>query len=117
LYFYSSSGWRRAGIPQSISCHRKYFFVSGNLKSFHFYDAFIMTENKSLIRLEAFSDGVFAIAITLLILEVNLPHTEVPGSLWTRLLALWPSFFAFAPQLFCYPGHLDYPSRPHGVSR
>ena len=58
-----------------------------------------MTENKSLSRLEAFSDGAFAIAITLLILEVNLPHTG-PGSLWTRLLALWPSFFAFALSFF-----------------
>jgi uncharacterized membrane protein len=59
-----------------------------------------MTENKSLNRLEAFSDGVFAIAITLLILEVNLPHTEDPGSLWTRLLAIWPSLFAFALSFF-----------------
>jgi uncharacterized membrane protein len=45
-------------------------------------------------RAEAFSDGVFAIAITLLILNVNLPH---PGSrLGHELLRLWPSYVAYA---------------------
>ncbi len=59
-----------------------------------------MTENKSLNRIEAFSDGVFAIAITLLILEIKFPHEGTESSLWTRLLALWPSFLAFAFSFF-----------------
>ena len=59
-----------------------------------------MSENKSLTRLEAFSDGVFAIAITLLILEINFPHGGVEGNLWDRLLALWPFFMAFALSFF-----------------
>lgn len=44
-------------------------------------------------RLEAFSDGVFAIAITLLILEIKVPHAE--HGLWSGLAALWPSYVAF----------------------
>ena len=59
-----------------------------------------MIANKSLNRLEAFSDGVFAIAITLLILEIKFPHAEAGVSLWSRILALWPSFFAFALSFF-----------------
>jgi len=50
-----------------------------------------MTE--STTRLEAFSDGVFAIAITLLILEIKVPHAE--HGLWAGLVALWPSYIAF----------------------
>jgi uncharacterized membrane protein len=50
-----------------------------------------MTETST--RLEAFSDGVFAIAITLLILEIKVPHAE--HGLWAGLLALWPSYVAF----------------------
>src|SRR6188768_4374111 len=59
-----------------------------------------MTENKSLTRLEAFSDGVFAIAITLLILEIEFPHGGAEGSLWDRLLALWPYIIAFVLSFF-----------------
>ena len=47
-------------------------------------------------RLEAFSDAVFAIAITLLIIEIGVPHVEAQGSLTEALLDLWPSYFGYA---------------------
>ena len=43
-------------------------------------------------RLEAFSDGVFAVAITLLVLEINVPAGE---NLWHQLKEEWPSFASF----------------------
>ncbi|HEX4578813.1 MAG TPA: TMEM175 family protein [Candidatus Dormibacteraeota bacterium] len=45
-------------------------------------------------RLESFSDGVFAVAITLLVLDLVVPSGG--GSLITALADEWPSFAAFA---------------------
>ena len=45
-------------------------------------------------RIEAFSDGVFAIAVTLLILEVKIP-TAGSGKLRSLLLQQWPYYLAF----------------------
>jgi uncharacterized membrane protein len=57
-----------------------------------------MSSPRDTARLEAFSDGVFAIAITLLILEIHIPTVdEVEGdaTLLRALLDLWPSYFGF----------------------
>lgn len=47
-------------------------------------------------RLEAFSDGVFAIAITLLILEIGTPDVGAGQSLGDALRHLWPSYLAYS---------------------
>jgi TMEM175 potassium channel family protein len=51
-------------------------------------------------RVEAFSDGVFAIAITLLVLEIHVPNAPPGHSLWTALGHEWPSYFAFVVGFF-----------------
>lgn len=57
-----------------------------------------LTENT---RVEAFSDGVFAIALTLLILEIHLPHDLATNhDVYQALLKLWPSFLAFLVSFF-----------------
>lgn len=56
-------------------------------------------DEKETGRIEAFSDGVFAIAITLLILELKVPHIEVGDHMARALLQalgeLWHSYVAF----------------------
>lgn len=44
-------------------------------------------------RIEALSDGIFAIVMTLLVLELHVPH--VAGALSTALLDLWPKVLVF----------------------
>jgi TMEM175 potassium channel family protein len=46
-------------------------------------------------RLEAFSDGVFAIAITLLVLDIHVPAPESTASLADALGEQWPSYVAY----------------------
>ncbi len=50
----------------------------------------------SVGRLEAFSDGVFAIVITLLILEIRVPDpAEKHGALGQALAEQWPQYVAY----------------------
>jgi len=57
-----------------------------------------MAESNINSRLEAFCDGVFAIALTLLIIEIKVPSSEninTTNDLWLSLKHLLPSIFAF----------------------
>ncbi len=53
-------------------------------------------------RLEAFSDGVFSITITLLVVEIVRPDHD-PGHLLDKLVSQWPNYIAFLAS-FCYVG-------------
>ncbi len=49
-------------------------------------------------RIEAFSDGVFAIAITLLVIEIGVPHLDdepAGTTLFGALIEQWPSYLAY----------------------
>lgn len=53
-------------------------------------------------RLEAFSDGVFAIAVTIIVLELGDPRHQT-GHLAAALLAQWPAYVAYVAS-FAYVG-------------
>jgi uncharacterized membrane protein len=53
-------------------------------------------------RLEFFSDGAFAIIITMLVIEIHRPNAA-PGKLAEALLDEWPSYLAYAVA-FIYVG-------------
>jgi uncharacterized membrane protein len=49
-------------------------------------------------RLDALSDGIFAVAMTLLILDIRLPEDFAPrdaAEMWHGLIALWPKFLPY----------------------
>ena len=57
-----------------------------------------MSESNPNSRLEAFCDGVFAIALTLLVFNIKTPASETintTNDLWLALQRLLPSVFAF----------------------
>jgi uncharacterized membrane protein len=62
-------------------------------------------------RLEAFSDGIFGVAITLLAIEIGIKEYEgaTNASLWKRILDSWPEYFtyfnSFATVLLIWMGH------------
>jgi uncharacterized membrane protein len=58
----------------------------------------MMAESNVNSRLEAFCDGVFAIALTLLIMDITIPASETihtTNDFWLALQHLLPSVFAF----------------------
>jgi uncharacterized membrane protein len=55
----------------------------------------IQSVRSDTARIEAFSDGVFAIAITLLIIEVHVPAREHAETLGHELLRIWPSYLGY----------------------
>ena len=56
-------------------------------------------EGLSKHRIEALSDGIFAFAMTLLVLDVKIPKLPADavqaGQLGPTLLAMWPKFFSY----------------------
>ncbi len=49
-------------------------------------------------RIEALADGVFAVAMTLLVLDIKVPELQSPSAtaeLPLKLLALWPKFLGY----------------------
>lgn len=66
---------------------------------------------KKTARLEAFSDGIFGVAITLLAIEIGVGeyHNATNLNLWERIIEKWGEYFAyfnsFATVLLIWMGH------------
>jgi uncharacterized membrane protein len=61
-------------------------------------DSNLTSPERTTSRLEAFSDGVFAVAITLLVLNIQIPHLKdlPPGTtLVSALVAQWPVYLGY----------------------
>lgn len=66
---------------------------------------------KKTARLEAFSDGIFSVAITLLAIEIGIKEYEgaTNANLWQKIIGNWPEYFtyfnSFATILLIWIGH------------
>jgi len=78
-------------------CDGRRFLVSAIKRNFKIVNHSIQSMNKN--RLEAFSDGVLAIIITIMVLELKVPK----GSSWAELGTLIPVFFSYVLS-FAYIG-------------
>ena len=54
-------------------------------------------------RIEAFSDGVFAFAITLLVLDIQVPESQF-SHLWHGLAHQWPSYLGYVTSFLTVGG-------------
>jgi uncharacterized membrane protein len=68
-----------------------------------------MTTVKETSRLESFSDGVFGFAITLLVLDIQVPTVSEGQNLLDLMLADWPTYLSFLIGFFtilvCWINH------------
>ena len=62
-----------------------------------------MRDSFSSGRMEALSDGVFAIAATLLVLEISVPDSGF-DDLWQAIRDEWPSYLAYTTSFFTIAG-------------
>ena len=62
-----------------------------------------MSDRWSTSRLEAFSDGVFAVAITLLVFQISVPESEFED-LWKGIADQWPSYLAYVTSFITIGG-------------
>ena len=63
----------------------------------------VMKDRWGTGRIEAFSDGVFAIAITLLVLEISVPESDF-DNLWKGIADQWPSYLGYATSFLTIGG-------------
>jgi uncharacterized membrane protein len=71
--------------------------------------ALFQANTKETSRIEAFSDAVFAIAITLLVLDIHVPEVKGTEPLFPALLQHWTNYLAFLIGFFtiliCWINH------------
>jgi uncharacterized membrane protein len=63
----------------------------------------VVTDRWETGRIEAFSDGVFAIAITLLVLEISVPEGDF-DNLWKGIADQWPAYLGYATSFLTVGG-------------
>ncbi len=88
-------------IPSRILGKLPFLFLSGIECEKHVLHSTHLVEEENMTkgRLEAFSDGVLAIIITIMVLELKVPH----GDDWDALAKLWPVFVSYVLS-FIYVG-------------
>jgi TMEM175 potassium channel family protein len=62
-------------------------------------------------RLAAYSDAVFAVIVTIMVLELRAPDQPAFSALWP----LWPTAISYRGELPVHRHYLDKPPLPHSV--